>query len=78
LLSECLMSAVRRDEVLPGDSLELAWTVRNDGRISKAECMPPIKELGVWSCFKNALRLFRYPRFTGQRQNITLPLAVQR
>jgi len=78
LLIECLTRAVKDGELEAGDELELSWTVKNDGHTTNLERSPPGDEPGLTRCLGAAVEAFRYPRFPGQRQNITLPLSVGR
>jgi hypothetical protein len=76
LLSGCLAQAARRGEAEPGETFELDWAVRNDGRAIRFQCNPPVDGLQLGECFKKALDIFRYPRYRGERRNVTVPLAV--
>jgi hypothetical protein len=77
LLSGCLARAARTGEVEPGEAFELDWAVRNDGRAIRFQCNPPVGGLHLGDCFKKALDMFRYPRYRGERRNVTVPLAVK-
>jgi tetratricopeptide (TPR) repeat protein len=76
LLSGCLAKAARSGEAEPGETFELDWAVRNDGRAIRFQCNPAVEGLQLGECFKNALDMFRYPRYRGERRNVTVPLAV--
>ena len=78
LLIECLTQAVKDGELEAGDELELSWTVKNDGQTTNPERSPPGDEPGLTRCLAAAIDAFRYPRYPGQRQSITLPLSVGR
>ena len=77
LLSGCLARAARAGEAEPGETFELDWAVRNDGRAVRFQCNPSVDGLQLGDCFKKALDMFRYPRYRGERRNVTVPLAVQ-
>ena len=76
LLSGCLAQAARSGEAEPGETFELDWAVRNDGRAIRFQCNPPVEGMQLGECFKQALDIFRYPRYRGERRNVTVPLAV--
>jgi hypothetical protein len=76
LLSDCLATAARAGEAEPGETFELDWAVRNDGRAVRFQCQPAVDGLRLGECFREALDKFRYPRYRGERQNVTVPLSV--
>jgi hypothetical protein len=76
LLTNCLTVSVKRGEVEGGEKLELDWAVTNEGRAVRFKYSPLAEPDNLGKCFKEALDTFRYPKYRGQRQNITLPLAV--
>jgi len=76
LLSGCLAQAARSGEAEVGETFELDWAVRNDGRAIRFQCNPSVDGLQLGECFKQALDIFRYPRYRGERRNVTVPLAV--
>ena len=76
LLSGCLAKAARSGEAEPGETFELDWAVRNDGRAIRFQCNPSVEGMHLGECFKQALDMFRYPRYRGERRNVTVPLAV--
>jgi len=76
LLSGCLARAARAGEAEPGEAFELDWAVRNDGRVVRFQCNPSVDGLQLGDCFKKALDKFRYPRYRGERRNVTVPMAV--
>lgn len=77
LLSKCLIQAVKTGEAEPGETYQLSWTILNNGQAKNFECWPATEEYDLGTCFKEALTIFRYPRYLGERQNITLPLLVE-
>jgi hypothetical protein len=77
LLSGCLAKAARRGEAELGETFELDWAVRNDGRAVRFMCNPSVDGLELGKCFRRALDMFRYPRYRGERRNVTVPLAVK-
>jgi len=77
LLSQCLVRAVKSGEAERGEEYKLSWTVHNNGTAKNLECWPATDEYDLGGCFKEALTVFRYPRYRGERQNITLPLVVE-
>ncbi|MBW1811603.1 MAG: hypothetical protein JRJ87_25675 [Deltaproteobacteria bacterium] len=78
LLTNCLTDSVKNGEVENGEKFELDWAVTNEGRAVRFKYNPVADPDNIGKCFKEALEIFRYPRYRGQRQNITLPLAVNR
>lgn len=77
LLSGCLARAARMGEVEAGEAYELDWAVHNDGRAVRFKCSPEIDGLELGRCFRRALDMFRYPRYRGERRNVTVPLTVE-
>jgi len=78
LLHACLFEAARSGEVEPGERFELNWAVTNEGRVTRFEAYPSVDGLRLGACFHQALSLFRYPRYRGERRTVTVPLAVNR
>jgi tetratricopeptide (TPR) repeat protein len=76
LLTGCLAKAAKSGEAEPGETFELDWAVRNDGRAIRFQCNPSVEGLQLGECFKNVLDMFRDPRYRGERRNVTVPLAV--
>jgi len=76
LLTNCLTVSVKRGEVESGEKLELDWAVTNEGRAVRFKYSPLAEPDNLGKCFKEALDTFRYPKYRGQRQNVTLPLGV--
>jgi tetratricopeptide (TPR) repeat protein len=78
LLHECLFQAARNGEVEPGESLSLFWAITNEGRTDRFQCTPPMGGTVFESCIKKALAIFRYPRYSGERRTVSIPLSVNR
>lgn len=78
LLHACLFEAARSGEVEPGERFELNWAVTNEGRVTRFEAYPSVEGLRLGDCFEQALSIFRYPRYRGERRTVTVPLAVNR
>lgn len=76
LLAACLRKATHKGEIEPGEILELSWTVLNNGNTGSFTCYPSVEGSELEICFRKALAFFRYPRYLGERQNVTLPLSV--
>jgi hypothetical protein len=76
LMIRCLRRAIDSGEAERGEIYNVGWTVRNDGRAGKFKSRPSVDGLEMGVCFKKVLKIFRYPRFKGERHNISLPLRV--
>lgn len=76
LMIRCLRRAIDSGEAERGEIYNVGWTVRNDGRAGKFNSRPSVDGLEMGVCFKKVLKIFRYPRFKGERHNISLPLRV--
>jgi hypothetical protein len=77
LLQACLSAAAKRGDVQPGERFELFWAITNQGRTDRFQCRPSDDQELV-DCFRNALKVFRYPRYEGERRTVTLPMIVNR
>lgn len=76
LLHYCLNKSARAEEVAAGDSFELFWAVTNQGRSTRFHIEPAGRAPQLEACLRKALKLFRYPRYRGERRTVTVPLVV--
>jgi len=76
LLYYCLNKSARAGEVEAGDSFELFWAVTNQGRCARFHIDPAGRAPRLESCLRKAVKLFRYPRYRGERRTVTVPLVV--
>jgi len=72
-----LRKAVKEGDAEPGDTFELFWAVRNDGRTDRFQCTPSIEDLDLGNCIEAALDTFRYPKYRGERRTVPVPLRVR-
>ncbi|MEW5851897.1 MAG: hypothetical protein AB2A00_24115 [Myxococcota bacterium] len=77
LLSRCLRAAAREDVELQGERVELSWVVQPEGRVDEITMEPRrLREHRAGMCLKEALGLFRYPRYQSQERRV-IALALQ-
>ncbi len=77
LLYLCLQQESRAGRIEPGDSFELFWAITNQGGTDRFQLSPADAPAGLRTCLEQAVAAFRYPRYTGQRQTVTVPLSLR-
>ncbi|RME25411.1 MAG: hypothetical protein D6806_07880, partial [Deltaproteobacteria bacterium] len=76
LLHYCLRKALAGGLVERGQRFEVFWAITNEGKVDRVQVMPSDEAPELESCIRRALKLFRYPRYPGERRTVTLPLEV--
>jgi hypothetical protein len=76
LLEACLAEQARRLTPPDEQRFTVQWTVHNDGRVRDAHLRRDLDALPLANCLRAQFSNWRYPRFTGEFQNVEQAFTV--
>lgn len=76
LLQQCLKEEADRARFRGAQQYEIQWVIRNDGQVSEAHLRKDLDSTPLAECVRAQFRFWRYPRFTGEYQNIEQTFTV--